>query len=278
MNRQDRKERLDRLLGERRPDLSRSRIQAEIMAGNVLVNGSVSDKSGTLYHNTVDIELRETKNSYVSRGGLKIEGALQEFSIDVNGFVILDVGSSTGGFTDCLLQNGAKLVYALDVGYGQLAVGLRNDPRVVVMERFNVRHLKRQDLDSLPDLAVVDVSFISLSKVLPVLKELNIHTVLALVKPQFEAGRADAGKGKGVIRDPELHQEVLKNVVGFACSAGYCTRGITFSRWPGPKGNIEYFIYLEAEAGQDCKCRSDYASRIDRAIDQAHHILIDKKK
>lgn len=278
MSRQDRKERLDRLLGEQRPDLSRSRIQAEIMAGNVLVNGRVSDKPGTLYHNAVDIELRETENPYVSRGGLKIEGALKEFSIDVNGLVILDVGSSTGGFTDCLLQNGAKLVYALDVGYGQLDVGLRNDPRVVVMERFNVRHLKRQDLDSLPDLAVVDVSFISLSKVLPVLKELNIHTVLALVKPQFEVGRADAGKGKGVIRDPELHQEVLKNVVGFACSAGYCFRGIAFSRWPGPKGNIEYFIYLETQADQDCKCRSDNASSIDRVIDQAHHLLIDKKK
>ncbi|MGM0688877.1 MAG: TlyA family RNA methyltransferase [Bacillota bacterium] len=278
MKSHNRKERLDRLLGELHPDLSRSRIQAEIMSGRVLVNGRVSDKPGTLYPVNVDIELRESENPYVSRGGLKIEGALQEFSLDVNGLVILDVGSSTGGFTDCLLKKGAKLVYALDVGYGQLDASLRNSSRVVVMERFNVRHLKSEDLDSLPDLAVVDVSFISLSKVLPVLYALNIHKVLALAKPQFEVGRIDAGKSKGVIRDPKLHNEVLNNLVRFACNTGYCFSGITFSRWPGPKGNIEYFIYLETKPNQDCSSRSDYESHIKQVIDQAHTLLIDRKK
>jgi len=278
LSRQDRKERLDRLLGERRPDLSRSRIQAEIMAGNVVVDGRVSDKPGTIFHSSVDIELREPENPYVSRGGLKIEGALPELSIDVGGLVVLDVGSSTGGFTDCLLKKGAKLVYALDVGYGQLDQGLRNDPRVVVMERLNVRYLKRQDLDTLPDLAVVDVSFISLSKVLPVLNELNIPAVLALVKPQFEAGRADAGKGKGVIRDPELHRRVLKNTGDYACKAGYCFRDLAFSRWPGPKGNIEYFVYFEAKTDRKCRCRPEYGGNIDLVVEQAHRYLFEKKK
>ncbi len=277
MSARERKERLDLLLAERRPDLSRSRIQAEIMAGNVIVNGRVSDKPGTLHDSSVEINLRKPENPYVSRGGLKIEGALHELQIDVRGLVVLDVGSSTGGFTDCLLKKGAKFVFALDVGYGQLDQSLRNDSRVTVMERFNIRNLTRSDLDRLPDLAVVDVSFISLSKVLPVLSKLTIPAVLALIKPQFEAGRIDAGKGKGVIRDPELHRRILKDTLDMACRAGYCFRDITFSRWPGPKGNIEYFAYFDFNRKSGCSCREDYTGCIDRAVVQAHHELLGKK-
>ncbi len=271
------KKRLDLLLNERRPDLSRNRIRAEIMAGRVYVNGRVIDKPGTILDSSVDIKLHEAENPYVSRGGMKLEGALQVFSINVKGLVVLDVGASTGGFTDCLLKKGAKLVYALDVGYGQLDFNLRNDSRVMVMERFNVRNLTNENLEIKPDLAVVDVSFISLAKVIPVLNRIGIAAIVALVKPQFEAGRADADRGKGVIRNPELHIRVLEEAAAYACKAGYCCKGLTYSRWPGPKGNLEYFIYLEHRNNKDCICLANIGEVAADVVDQAHRELKTKE-
>jgi 23S rRNA (cytidine1920-2'-O)/16S rRNA (cytidine1409-2'-O)-methyltransferase len=268
------KKRLDLLLLDLRPDLSRSRVQSEIMAGKVTVDGTVCDKPGTLLTCTSDIQLLEPKNPYVSRGGLKMAGALEDFSIVVKDLVVLDVGASTGGFTDCLLQNGAKLVYALDVGYGQFAYSLRNDPRVVVMERFNIRNLTAKDLAVKPDLSVIDVSFISLTKVLPVLAELSIESVLALIKPQFEAGRTEASKGSGVIRDPALHLKVLNDFYRFAAEKGYCCRGVTYSRWPGPKGNIEYFFHLVAITEGTKNCISDFTSTAVCTVETAHQKLL----
>ena len=271
------KKRLDLLLNERRPDLSRNRIRAEIMAGRVYVNGRVIDKPGTILDSSVDIKLHGAENPYVSRGGMKLEGALQTFSINVEGLVVLDVGASTGGFTDCLLKKGAKLVYALDVGYGQLDFNLRNDSRVMVMERFNVRNLTNENLEIKPDLAVVDVSFISLAKVIPVLNRIGIAAIVALVKPQFEAGRADADRGKGVIRNPELHIRVLEEAAAYACKAGYCCKGLTYSRWPGPKGNLEYFIYLEHRNNKDCICPANVGEVAADVVDQAHRELKTKE-
>ncbi len=248
------------------------------MAGKVLVNGSVCDKPGALVEESAEIKLLEPDNPYVSRGGLKLEKALLDLAINVGGLVILDVGASTGGFTDCLLQNGARRVYALDVGYGQLDYSLRRNPAVVVMERFNVRFLKPEDLPEVPDLAVIDVSFISLLKVLPVLYQLEIPHVLALVKPQFEAGKADAGRGRGVIRNPDLHCRILKDVVEDSCKIGYCCRGITFSQYPGPKGNIEYFGYFSRQKAGVCKCREDCKAKTAKTVEEAHQLLMNEKK
>ncbi len=244
MKERGKKLRLDLLLQERYPELSRSRIQAEIMAGRVFIDGLLQDKPGFQVTPDAELEIREPENPYVSRGGLKLEGALKKLSLQVDGRVILDVGASTGGFTDCLLQHGAAKVYALDVGYGQLAAKLRNDARVVVMERSNVRALALTDLPQIPDMAVIDVSFISLSHVFPVLANLKISELLALVKPQFEAGRQDADRGGGVIRDPELHKKILKEAIDCAAQNGYRFCGLTYSPKPGPKGNIEYFLHL----------------------------------
>ncbi len=269
------KKRLDLKLSENRPDLSRNRIQAEIMAGNVFVDGKVADKPGTIVENSAHVEIRGAENPYVSRGGLKLEGALRDLSIDVENLVVLDVGASTGGFTDCFLKKGAKFVYALDVGYGQLDYSLRNDPRVAAMERCNIRYLKEEDLSMKPDLAAVDVSFISLAKVIPVLKDIGIPAVLALVKPQFEAGRAEADRGKGVIGDPGLHRRILDRVAVNFCSSGYCCEGATFSKWPGPKGNIEYFIFLKLN-DKGCTCLSGISSSFANVVEEAHRKLKSK--
>lgn len=263
------KNRLDLSLQEKRPDLSRNRIKAEIMAGNVLVNGLVNDKPGSLVDYNDHLDLREPVNPFVSRGGLKLSAALKDLSIQVKDLVVLDVGASTGGFTDCLLQNKANKVYAVDVGYGQLDYKLRQDSRVKVIERFNVRDLTMNELDEIPNLAVVDVSFISLTKVIPILAKLNIPEILALVKPQFEVGRSDADKGKGVIRDPLLHQKVLFNTVSFSVTEGYCLKGLVFSRYPGPKGNIEYFIYLLKDHFENCQCPSNTNLMIEKVIENA---------
>lgn len=247
------------------------------MAGRVKVDGVTIDKPGTPIAENARAEIAVSDNPYVSRGGLKLKGALDKLKIDVSGLTVLDVGASTGGFTDCLLQMGAKKVYAIDVGYGQLDYKLRSDPRVVNMERFNIRHLKRQDLPEQPDLGVVDVSFISLSYVLPVLNSVGIIEVLALVKPQFEVGRAEADRGSGIIRDPALHREVLASTIVYARASGFCCTGVTYSTKPGPKGNLEYFIYLKSgasgvSAGLDC------TDLIRQVVDEAHLKLSERKK
>lgn len=240
------KKRLDVLLTERLYADTRTKAQAIIMSGNVYVNGQKADKPGMSFEETVDIEVRGAVCPYVSRGGLKLEKALRDFGVDVNGFVCSDSGASTGGFTDCLLQQGASKVFAIDVGYGQLDWKIRSDPRVVVMERTNVRYVTPEQLGEPLDLSVIDVSFISLSIVLPVIKTFlkpESGQVLCLIKPQFEAGKEKVGK-KGVVREPETHQEVLDRFVALADSLGFRILGLTFSPVKGPEGNIEFLGHL----------------------------------
>ena len=201
---------------------------------------------------TSNIEVRGSACPYVSRGGLKLEKALRNFGVDPTGYVCSDSGASTGGFTDCLLQQGASKVFAIDVGYGQLAWKIRNDPRVVVMERTNIRYVTLEDLGEPLDLSVIDVSFISLGLVLPVVKTLLKPTgqVLCLIKPQFEAGREKVGK-KGVVRDPAVHEEVLQNFISLAKSLDFTIRNLTFSPVKGPEGNIEFLAHLSMQPGED---------------------------
>ena len=243
------KKRLDVLLVERLYAETRSKAQAIIMSGNVYVNGQKADKAGTSFEETVEIEVRGAVCPYVSRGGLKLEKALRDFGVDVNGFVCSDSGASTGGFTDCLLQQGAKKVFAIDVGYGQLDWKIRSDERVVVMERTNIRYVTPEDLGEPLDLSVIDVSFIGLEIVLPTIKTLLKPTgqVLCLIKPQFEAGKENVGK-KGVVRDPEVHQMVLDNFVSLVDGLGFKILGLTFSPVKGPEGNIEFLGHLSLDA------------------------------
>ncbi len=270
MNRKTKKVRLDQLLQEKWPQLSRSRLKAEIMAGKVLVNGKVCDKPGSLVSENAGVEILAPENPYVGRGGLKLEGALKDLAVDVRGLTVLDVGASTGGFTDCLLKNSAGLVYALDVGYGQLDYRLRKDPRVVVMERWNIRQLSPSDLPTRPDLATIDVSFISLKKVFPVLAQLKIPGVLALIKPQFEVGREDATRGEGVIRDPQLHKNILCDLILFACETCYCCLDAAVSSYPGPKGNLEYFACFRLKDKRDCRCLELAPGLSEKAVYDAH--------
>ena len=239
------KKRLDVLLTERGHAENRTKAQAIIMSGLVYVNGQKADKPGVSYEETVDIEVRTGACPYVSRGGLKLEKALRDFGVDPTGFVCSDSGASTGGFTDCLLQQGASKVFAIDVGYGQLDWKIRSDPRVVVMERTNVRYVTPEQLGEPLDLSVVDVSFISLKIVLPVIKTFLKSTgqVLCLIKPQFEAGKEKVGK-KGVVRDPQTHKEVLDNFVELANALEFKILGLTFSPVKGPEGNIEFLGHL----------------------------------
>ena len=239
------KKRLDVLLVERLYADTRSKAQAIIMSGNVYVNGQKADKAGTSFEENVEIEVRGAVCPYVSRGGLKLEKALRDFGVDVNGFVCSDSGASTGGFTDCLLQQGAKKVFAIDVGYGQLDWKIRSDERVVVMERTNIRYVTPEDLGEPLDLSVIDVSFIGLEIVLPTIKTLLKPTgqVLCLIKPQFEAGKENVGK-KGVVRDPKIHQMVLDNFVALVDGLGFKILGLTFSPVKGPEGNIEFLGHL----------------------------------
>jgi 23S rRNA (cytidine1920-2'-O)/16S rRNA (cytidine1409-2'-O)-methyltransferase len=240
------KKRLDVLLVEQGLSETRQKAQAMIMAGNVLVNDKPAEKAGALFDETAEIRFRGDPPKYVSRGGDKLEGALDVFKLDVSGLDALDVGASTGGFTDCLLQHGARSVCAIDVGYGQLANPLRNDPRVTVFEKTNARNLTQADLGNKFDIITIDVSFISLLKVLPALvKLLNSNgAIAALVKPQFEAGRENVGKG-GVVRDPAVHEIVLRNIIEEANKIGLRTVSLTHSPLPGPKGNIEFFALLK---------------------------------
>lgn len=240
------KKRLDVLLVERLYAETRSKAQAIIMSGNVYVNGQKADKPGTSFEETVDIEVRGAVCPYVSRGGLKLEKALRDFGVKPDGYVCSDSGASTGGFTDCLLQQGAKKVFAIDVGYGQLDWKIRSDERVVVMERTNIRYVTPEDLGEPLDLSVIDVSFIGLEIVLPTIKNLlkpGKGQVLCLIKPQFEAGKDNVGK-KGVVRDPKIHQMVLDNFVSLAKGLGFTILGLTFSPVKGPEGNIEFLGHL----------------------------------
>ena len=242
------KKRLDVLLVERLYADSRTKAQAIIMSGNVYVNGQKADKPGTSFEETVDIEVRGAVCPYVSRGGLKLEKALRDFGVKPEGYVCSDSGASTGGFTDCLLQQGAKKVFAIDVGYGQLDWKIRSDERVVVMERTNIRYVTPDDLGEPLDLSVIDVSFIGLEIVLPTIKTLLKPTgqVLCLIKPQFEAGKENIGK-KGVVRDPKIHKMVLDNFVSLVDSLGFRILGLTFSPVKGPEGNIEFLGHLTLE-------------------------------
>ena len=240
------KMRLDVLLVERGLQESRQKAQATIMSGLVFINGQRADKPGTPVAEDAAVEIRGSTLRYVSRGGLKLEKALEIWPIDLQGRICMDVGASTGGFTDCMLQNGAAKVYAIDVGYGQLAWSLRSDGRVVCLERTNARSLTRGQVPEEPDFASVDVSFISLRLILPaiagVLREGG--QVVALVKPQFEAGREKVGK-KGVVRDPAVHQEVLERFLEHARESGFSVLDLSFSPVRGPEGNIEYLGWLE---------------------------------
>ena len=239
------KKRLDVLLTERGHADSRTKAQAIIMSGLVYVDGQKADKPGVSYEESVDIEVRTGSCPYVSRGGLKLEKALRDFGVKPEGYVCSDSGASTGGFTDCLLQQGASKVFAIDVGYGQLDWKIRSDPRVVVMERTNVRYVTPEQLGEPLDLSVVDVSFISLKIVLPVIKTFLKESgqVVCLIKPQFEAGKDKVGK-KGVVRDPQTHKEVLDGFVTLANELDFRILGLTFSPVKGPEGNIEFLGHL----------------------------------
>ncbi|WP_195462968.1 TlyA family rRNA (cytidine-2'-O)-methyltransferase [Anaerotruncus colihominis] len=243
------KKRLDILLTEKGFFPSREKAKAVIMAGQVYINGQKADKPGMDVAEDADIEVRGDTLRYVSRGGLKLEKAMQVWPIVLQDQICMDIGASTGGFTDCMLQNGAAKVYAVDVGYGQLAWKLRNDPRVVNLERTNIRYITREQLSDRIDFISIDVSFISLRLVLPAAAQL-LYTegkAVCLVKPQFEAGREKVGK-KGVVRDRATHVEVLERAVGYALENGFSVHGLDFSPVKGPEGNIEYLMYLQKAA------------------------------
>ena len=243
------KKRLDMMLVERALAPSREKAKAYIMAGQVYVDGQKEDKAGSMFTETVKVEVRGNTLPYVSRGGLKLEKAMNEFDVSLEGKVCMDVGASTGGFTDCMLQNGAVKVYSIDVGYGQLDWKLRNDPRVVCMEKTNIRYVKPEDIADRLDFASVDVSFISLTKVLGPARELlnDNGEMVCLIKPQFEAGREKVGK-KGVVRDKAVHEEVIHKVIDYAVEIGFHILNLEYSPIKGPEGNIEYLVYIRKEA------------------------------
>ena len=240
------KERLDVLLVQQGLANSRELAKAYIMAGNVYVDGQKEDKAGTKVAVTAKLEVKGNQMKYVSRGGYKLEKAMDVFGIRLDGKICLDIGASTGGFTDCMLQNGATKVYAVDVGYGQLAWSLRSDERVVNMERTNIRHVTPDMLADQIEFFSVDVSFISLKHIFPVADAICVPGAngVCLVKPQFEAGREKVGKN-GVVRDPATHREVLHNAMGYAAANGFKVCGLDFSPVKGPEGNIEYLMFVQ---------------------------------
>lgn len=243
------KERLDVLLVEQGHFESREKAKAALMAGLVLVDGEKTDKAGTKISRSATITIKGAVHPYVSRGGLKLEKAIRLFSIDLKEAVMIDIGSSTGGFTDCALQNGASHVYAVDVGYNQLDWSLRKDPRVKVMERTNFRHMQPEDLGGpIPNFASIDVSFISLKLILPPLRKMIAEAgeVVALIKPQFEAGREKVPK-TGVVREPSVHREVVESTIRFAAETGFGLKGLTYSPITGGEGNIEFLAYFQAQ-------------------------------
>ena len=243
------KERLDVLLVKRGLAESREKAKAIIMSGIVYVEDQKEDKAGTTFDENAKIEVRGSTLKYVSRGGLKLEKAMTHFGVTLDQKVCMDVGASTGGFTDCMLQNGAVKVFSVDVGHGQLAWKLRNDPRVVCMEKTNIRYVKPEDIADRLDFASVDVSFISLTKVLGPARELlnDNGEMVCLIKPQFEAGREKVGK-KGVVRDKAVHEEVINKVIDFAVKIGFHILNLEYSPIKGPEGNIEYLVYIRKEA------------------------------
>lgn len=266
------KERLDVLLVKRNLAASREKAKAIIMSGNVYVDNQKEDKPGTTFPEESKIEVRGHTLPYVSRGGLKLEKAMKEFQVSVEGKVCTDVGSSTGGFTDCMLQNGAVKVFAIDVGHGQLDWKLRQDERVVCMEKTNIRYVTPEDLGEEIDFSSVDVSFISLTKVLlPIRNYLKEDgQIVALIKPQFEAGREKVGK-KGVVREKETHMEVVRMVMDFALSIGFGVLGLAFSPIKGPEGNIEYLLYLQKTPTEEELNRP--LPDVKALVEQSHELL-----
>lgn len=252
------KERLDVLLVKRGLAPSREKAKTMIMEGNVFVENQREDKAGATFDTEAEITVKGNTLKYVSRGGLKLEKAMTHFGITLEGKVCMDIGASTGGFTDCMLQNGAVKVYSVDVGYGQFAWKLRQDPRVVCMEKTNIRYVTPADIDDVLDFASVDVSFISLTKVLIPARELlrDGGEMVCLIKPQFEAGREKVGK-KGVVRDKAVHEEVVERIIEFASQNGFFVKNLEYSPIKGPEGNIEYLVYI----------RKDETGGVDAAVD-----------
>ena len=267
------KVRLDQLVFDLGLSESRERAKAIIMSGVVYVNGQRADKPGAQVAPDANIEVRGNTLRYVSRGGLKLEKAMQLFPIKLENTVCMDIGASTGGFTDCMLQNGASKVYSVDVGYGQLAWQLRTDPRVVNLERTNARYLTREQIPEEIDFFSVDVSFISLKIILPAVRPLlkDGGKAVCLIKPQFEAGREKVGK-KGVVRDKAVHEEVVQMICDFAVGNGYSVQGLTFSPVKGPEGNIEYLVFL-----QKSDAPVNTAESTPHEIVEASHAALDKK-
>lgn len=257
------KERLDVLLVKRNLAESREKAKAYIMAGNVFVDGVREDKAGSSFEETVQIEVRGLAMKYVSRGGFKLEKAVNEFGVDLGGKTCMDVGSSTGGFTDCMLQNGAVKVFAIDVGTNQLAWKLRTDERVVSMEKTNIRYVTPEDIGQLVEFVSIDVAFISLTKVLGPVYELMADgaEIVCLIKPQFEAGREKVGK-KGVVRERSVHEEVIVEVTTFACTTGLELLHLDYSPIKGPEGNIEYLLYAKKNAKDDAAVREESLQKI----------------
>ncbi len=266
------KERLDILLVNKNLAPSREKAKALIMSGIVYVDGQKEDKAGTSFEDTVSIEVRGSSLKYVSRGGLKLEKAMTHFGVSLEGKICMDVGASTGGFTDCMLQNGAVKVYAVDVGHGQLDWKLRNDPRVVCMERTNIRYVTEEHVADPIQFASIDVSFISLSKVLGPVKALltGDGQIVCLIKPQFEAGREKVGK-KGVVREKSTHLEVINRVMDFAASIGFGILNLEFSPIKGPEGNIEYLLHLQNSRDENMQKGIQADPRA--VVEQAHKTL-----
>ena len=280
MEERKKKKRLDVLLVEKNLAPSREAAKKQIMLGNVFVKGQKEDKAGSTFLEDVEITVKDDSLKYVSRGGLKLEKAMENFPITLKQKLCMDIGASTGGFTDCMLQNGAVKVYSVDVGYGQLAWKLRQDERVVCMEHMNARYLTREQIPEEPEFASIDVSFISLTKILPAVKELLTEDgeIVCLIKPQFEAGKEKVGKN-GVVRDALVHCEVIDKIMTFAKEIGFCLLGLTFSPVKGPKGNIEYLLYLrkkkkETEEGE---LENNRKKRIAEVVEEAHKTL-DRQK
>ena len=270
------KERLDVLLVEKGLANSRELAKAYIMAGNVYVDGQKEDKAGTKVAVNADIEVKGGQMKYVSRGGYKLEKAINEFGVQLEGKICLDIGASTGGFTDCMLQNGASKVYAIDVGYGQFAWKLRQDERVVCLEKTNVRYVTHEQVPDEGDFASIDVSFISLTKVLPaVLGVLGPNgQLVCLIKPQFEAGREKVGK-KGVVRDINVHREVIEMIVNYVRAQNLGILALDFSPIKGPEGNIEYLIYLDkSQTGMN---EEEVTARLEEVVAESHKILSAEK-